>query len=177
MPYQTVDLQNMAPEKSGAIFIGGRNTPDCQITLWPHQSLPRTGFVAYMGVTAALLALPLLTMIGSPVLWGLLPFVLLALTGIWMALQRSYSDGSVTETLSIWSDRVTLVRHGPRGKRADWAANPYWVTAALHATGGPVPNYLTLRGADREVELGAFLTEAERLALHDEVTGLLARTR
>jgi uncharacterized membrane protein len=29
-----------------------------------------------------------------------------------------------------------------------------------------VPNYLTLKGEGREVELGAFLSEEERVALH-----------
>jgi uncharacterized membrane protein len=32
-----------------------------------------------------------------------------------------------------------------------------------------VPQYLTLRGAGREVELGAFLTEAERVSLESEL--------
>jgi len=47
----------------------------------------------------------------------------------------------------------------------DWEANPYWVRVALHAKGGPVPNYLTLSGGGREVELGAFLSPPERVEL------------
>jgi uncharacterized membrane protein len=39
----------------------------------------------------------------------------------------------------------------------------------LHQTGGPVENYLTLRGGDREVEIGAFLDAKERLALYGEI--------
>jgi uncharacterized membrane protein len=64
---------------------------------------------------------------------------------------------------------VTLSRHGPRGKRQDWEANPYWLRVTLHETGGPVPHYLTLKGEGREVELGAFLSEDERIALNREL--------
>jgi uncharacterized membrane protein len=41
------------------------------------------------------------------------------------------------------------------------------VRVILHARGGPVPQYLTLQGGDREVELGAFLTPPERVGLKD----------
>jgi uncharacterized membrane protein len=47
----------------------------------------------------------------------------------------------------------------------------------LHEKGGPVPQYLTLRGAGREVELGAFLSEDERLALRAELRRKLADLR
>jgi uncharacterized membrane protein len=36
-------------------------------------------------------------------------------------------------------------------------------------TDGPVPHYVTLQGAGREVEIGAFLSEDERCALYDEL--------
>jgi uncharacterized membrane protein len=48
------------------------------------------------------------------------------------------------------------------------------VRLTVHKTGGPVPQYLTLKGNGREVELGAFLTEAERLTLADELNAALA---
>ncbi|MBY0351164.1 DUF2244 domain-containing protein [Tabrizicola sp.] len=140
--------------------------------LWPHRSLSQRGFVWFVGATAVLIALPLLGIIGTPVLWVLLPFLLAALWGIWFALRKNGRDRDIVEDLRLSPDRITLVRHGPKGKRQDWDANPYWLRVTLHATGGPVPNYLTLKAEGREVELGAFLSEEERVALKDE---LLAR--
>lgn len=137
--------------------------------LWPHQSLPKRGFVWFIGGTAALIALPLVTLLGSPVLWGLLPFLVLAVAAIWWALQRSYRDHEILEELVLTSGRVTLTRHGPHNRHAAWEANPHWVRVQLHKTGGPVPNYLTLAGGPREVEIGAFLSEAERITLSGEL--------
>jgi uncharacterized membrane protein len=142
--------------------------------LWPHRSLPKTGFVWFIGGTVALIAVPMLAVLGSPVLWGVLPFAVIAVAGVWLAIQRSYRDGQILEDLTLTPARVTLTRHGPRGQRQAWEANTHWVRVALHPKGGPVPNYITLQGGPREVELGAFLSEDERLALIDDVRKALA---
>lgn len=178
MPYESTFVARKAvPDHTGAVSVGSNDIPIYQLTLWRHQSLPRTGFVWFIAFTAVLLAFPLFAVLGSPVMWGLMPFVLLALVAIWWALERSYRDSEVSETLSIWQDHMSLVHYGPRKARAEWSANPYWVRTALHATAGPVPNYLTLRGGDREVELGSFLSEPERIALRDDVDAALRNVR
>ncbi len=140
------------------------------LQLWPYRSLPRRGMVWFIGGTSALIAVPLIGLLGTPVLWALLPFLLAAIAAIWWALERSYRDGEIVEDLTLTRDLVTLVRHGPRGKRQDWQANPHWVRLTLHPTAGPVPQYLTMKGEGREVELGAFLTEEERRRLCAEIT-------
>ena len=151
--------------------------PEARLHLWPYRSLPRRGFVLFIGGTCALVLVPMLSVLGSPVLWGILPFFALAIWGMWAALSRSYRDGEIVEDLTLSRDSLTLTRHGPRGRRQDWQANPHWVSVQLHPTGGPVPNYLTLRGSGREVELGAFLSEEERLALRDDLQDRLNRLR
>jgi uncharacterized membrane protein len=47
----------------------------------------------------------------------------------------------------------------------------------LHASAGPVPQYLTMKGEGREVELGAFLTAEERRRLAAEITNVLRPLR
>lgn len=164
MPYQWLPPDPSLPD------------PDTlRMQLWPHRSLPRQGFVWFIGGTAALISLPLLAVLGSPVLWGLLPFLVLAITGIWIALQRSYRDGDILEELILTPSQVTLTRQGPRKAQASWQANPHWVQVELHAKGGPVPHYLTLRGGPRHVEIGSFLSEEERLTLSDELRAAFAR--
>ncbi|MCU0905697.1 MAG: DUF2244 domain-containing protein [Tabrizicola sp.] len=146
-----------------------------RLQLWPHRSLTQRGFVWFIGVTAVLIAVPLLGLLGNPVLWALLPFLLAAIWAIWFALRKNGRDRDIVEDLRLAPGRVTLVRLGPKGKRQEWEANPYWLRVTLHETGGPVPNYLTLKGDGREVELGAFLSEDERIALQDELRVALAK--
>jgi uncharacterized membrane protein len=142
-----------------------------QLSLWPYRSLLRKDFVLFIGATAALVALPLLTLLGKAVLWGLLPFFLLMIAGVWYALHVSYKRGEVLEELVVDDTEAHLTRHNPKGDIQEWRANRYWVTVHLHPKGGPVENYITLRGGDREVEIGAFLDVGERLALYDELKG------
>ena len=139
------------------------------LTLWPYRSLARRDFVLFIAATAALITLPLVAVLGTPILWGLLPFLGLALAGVWIALQASYRSGEVVEELEVDGETARLTRHNPTGERQDWEANRHWISVHLHPTGGPVPNYITLRGGTREVELGAFLDEGERLALYDDL--------
>ncbi|MDX8348424.1 DUF2244 domain-containing protein [Cognatiyoonia sp. IB215446] len=143
--------------------------PHWELSLWPYRSLLRRDFVIFIGATALLVALPLVTVVGTPVLWGLLPFFLLMIGGLWAALHVSYRRGEVLEELVVDENTAHLTRHNPKGPAQEWQANRYWVTVHLHPKGGPVDNYITLRGGDREVEIGAFLDAAERLALYDDL--------
>ncbi len=146
-----------------------RETDNWQLSLWPYRSLLRRDFVLFMGATCLLVALPLVVLIGSAVLWGLLPFFALMVWGLWTAINVSYRRGEILEELTVTADTAHLTRHTPKAPRQDWEANRYWVSVHLHPTGGPVKNYITLRGGDREVEIGSFLDEAERLALYDDL--------
>ncbi|MGB3315872.1 MAG: DUF2244 domain-containing protein [Albidovulum sp.] len=145
-----------------------------ELHLWPYRSLPRKGFVIFIGATSALIALPLFAALGTLVFWGLLPFLAAAIWGIWHALSRSYRQGELIEVLTITPDRVDLHRRAPNGKEQGWQANPYWVRVTLYPTGGPVPDYLTLKGEGREVEIGSFLSEGERKRLAGELRAAFA---
>jgi uncharacterized membrane protein len=144
-------------------------TQNWALSLWPYRSLLRKDFVLFIGATAALVSLPLLTLLGKAVLWGILPFFALMIAGVWYALHVSYKRGEVLEELVVDDTEAHLTRHNPTGDIQEWSANRYWVTVHLHPKGGRVENYITLRGGDREVEIGAFLDATERLALYDEL--------
>lgn len=151
------------------------------LRLWPFRSLTPRGHAAFVGVTAALLAVPLLAVFGSPALWGLLPFVLAALLALMAALTRSYRSGRTREVLVLTADRARLLRRDPGRADRHWQANPYWMRVALRED-GPVEDYLTLtggldEGGTREVELGAFLSPEERITLAGELREVLGQIR
>lgn len=171
MPLEWTFKTEQASEKSGACF------PVEELHLWPHRSLTAGGFVWFIAITATALSLPLMAVLGSVVLWGLLPFMLLVLWGVWYGIRRNQRDLSLHEVLILAEDRIALTRHNPRRAPQHWEANPYWVELCLHPSRGPVENYLTLRGSDREVEIGSFLSPDERLSLHADLQDRLNRMR
>ncbi|HGG06251.1 MAG TPA: DUF2244 domain-containing protein [Aliiroseovarius sp.] len=177
MPYEwDIDPQK-APATSGAFSYTAGDPPFAELHLWPYRSLPRRGFAGIIGMAFLLFLIPLFAFIGTSSLWGLLPFAMGALWLLWFFIEKSYRDAEILEELRIWSDHVHLSHRGPKGQHFEWDANPYWVSAHLRKSGGPVSNYLTLKGNGREVELGAFLSEDERPVLHRKLDLALAQAR
>lgn len=164
MPYEWNDT---APDHTGAFSY--------RLRAWPYRSLPRLGFVWFIGLTAAFMALPLVAMLGTTVLWGLLPFVIVVIGGIWYAIQQSYADADLVEELLLDRRTVRVTRRDPGGQVRQWTTNTYWLRVGLRP--GPVEAYLTLTDGRREIELGAFLTPEERRSLHDDLRQKLASLR
>jgi uncharacterized membrane protein len=156
--------------------FGRADPPLLALTLWPHRSLTRGGGTAVLAIVAAGLSLPLLPLAGTGAAWSLLPFLIAALGGLYWAIRRNQQDGRLTEELRLWPDLITVVRREPRGAVRRWHANPFWVQPRLHPD-GRVESYLTLRGNGREIELGAFLSPGERVALHRDLCAALAGLR
>lgn len=139
------------------------------LKLWPHNSLPLPGMAAFVLTTFTLICIPTLPLLGSPILWGLLPFLLAAVWGVFHALQRNRRSRQITEVLTLDEEEARLIRTEPSGAVRDWDCNRYWTTITKYERDGPVPHYVTLKGKGREVEIGAFLSEEERVALYDEL--------
>ena len=163
MPYVWSDI----PERSQAK----------RLELWPHRSLPRKGFAAFILGTFLLITIPLYGLLGTSLVWGLLPFLLVAVAGLWWGLERSYKSAELQEVLTLDPELLHLVRTNPSGDVQDWDCNSYWVQVTLHPKGGPVDHYLTLKGKGREVEIGAFLSEDERKVLFTELQDALRDLR
>ncbi|SFJ58822.1 DUF2244 domain-containing protein [Jannaschia pohangensis] len=170
MPYRVVnDTLHEAPAKSGASRY--------EVELWPHQSLTGNGFVWVVGASLTLISLPILGLLGTKALWGILPFALGVIGLLWFSLKRNWRDRDILETLTLTSDIARLVRIDPDGTRRDWQANPYWVRITRHEKVGQIEDYLTLEGGPRTVEIGAFLTPEERRTLEHNLLGALGRLK
>ncbi|MSU89827.1 DUF2244 domain-containing protein [Rhodobacteraceae bacterium 2CG4] len=148
--------------------------PLLELELHPHRSMSLRGFRWVLIITSVGLAVPLVPFRGTPVGWGLLPFLVGALVALYLAIRRNYRDARLHEVLRLWPDLITVERHETDGRVLRWQANPYWVTVTLHDD-ARLENYLTLKGAGREIELGAFLGPEERIALHARLRRALAQ--
>ena len=141
-----------------------------ELRIWPHQSLPAKGFAGFILITSGMITIPLLPLLGSVLLWGILPFLMAAVAGVWFALHRSWKNAQILEVLTLTDTQAHLLRRNPKGDVQEWQCNRYWARPELHQRGGPVPFYVTLSGAGRQVEIGAFLSEDERKALFDDLS-------
>ena len=152
--------------------------PDAKVQelhLWPHNSLPQKGMAAFVLATFTLILIPALPLLGSVVLWGLLPFVLGAVWAMYYALRRNRRARQIIEVLTLDADETHLTRTDANGQVREWDCNRYWTQVTKYEDQGPVPHYVTLKGKGREVEIGAFLSEEERSALYDDLTRALRR--
>lgn len=146
-----------------------------KLTLWPHQSLPPKGFAAFILATFTLSTIPLYALLGTVLLWGLLPFLLLALGGTYFALRKNDRDRQIVEILTVDPETIHLLRQSRSGEDQEWECNPYWTRITMHDKSGPVPHYVTLKGNGREVEIGAFLSEEERKTLYSDLNDCIRK--
>ncbi|MEM9371784.1 MAG: DUF2244 domain-containing protein [Pseudomonadota bacterium] len=150
------------------------DNPIYQVTLWPHRSMSPELKRTMLMLAAIGFCVPLVPAWGTPVFWGLLPFLGAGLFCLWLGFWFSDRSGQLHEELTIWRDEVRVERHEPKGRVRRWAADPFRVRVILHPDARP-ENYLTLKGGGREIELGAFLAPWERIELKDEVDEALVR--
>ena len=152
--------------------------PEAQVQemhLWPHNSLPQQGMAAFVLATFTFILIPALPLLGSVVLWGLLPFVLGAVWAMFYALRRNRRARQIVEVLRLDEEETHLTRTNANGDVQAWDCNRYWTQVTKYDTEGPVPHYVTLKGKGREVEIGAFLSEEERIELYDDLRRALSR--
>ncbi|MEM1300359.1 MAG: DUF2244 domain-containing protein [Pseudomonadota bacterium] len=172
--HQAAGGRPLAAAISGPDWRVRRDRPIFEVELWPHQSLTAPGLKWFLGISAVFLAFPLLGILGTFAFWGLLPFMALAFWGIWYAIRRNARDLQISEVLSIWRDEVRVERKEPTGRIRRWQAVPRDVRVRIYGD-AKVEDYLTLTGAGREIELGAFLAPEERVSLSQEVEAALTR--
>lgn len=147
------------------------------LELSAHNALTPRGFAWMIGLTAGMISLPLFSLLGTVLLWWLLPFLAAAVGALWWALKRSHRDRAISEVLERAGDELTL-RHRPaKGAVQTWSCNIYWTGVHLHEKGGPVEAYVTLTGNGRMAEIGRFLSEDERRLLFSELSEYVRNTK
>ncbi|MEL7093415.1 MAG: DUF2244 domain-containing protein, partial [Pseudomonadota bacterium] len=98
-----------------------------------------------------------------------------AVWALYYALRQNQRSRQIHEVLRLAPDAAFLTRTDARGAVQEWDSNRYWTRVRKYDEGGPVPHYITLKGQGREVEIGAFLSEEERLSLYDDLQRALHR--
>ncbi len=159
-----------ADAEASAFFaaIDRNDPPALDHYVKPIKSVSNQGFVNVITIAAIALTVPLFALLGTVALWMLLPHLLIALGLLWYFIRRNDTDRDVYEHILIWKDAIAVHRHNPRKPDQYWTGNPYWIKLKTRDT-RTIESYLTMTGADREIELGAFLSPAERVTLKHQI--------
>ncbi len=139
-------------------------TPNCSLT-------PRTFTLFYLSVLAV--SLPVAIACALAGFWPVLPFAGAELLGLWVALLVSTRRGRTREFIRIDECDVVVGRSGD-GPAATHRFDRAWVRVRLQpARVSTWPSRLLVGAMGRSVEVGACLTETERVGLRLRLAELL----
>jgi uncharacterized membrane protein len=151
------------------------STLPLRLLILPHRSLSRAGlwcFLAAQSLAAGGFA-------GLAAWYGNLlapPFAALELAVVAYCLHRVWRRSAVGETISLYPEALEVTRMDEAAEPQRF--HPYWVRIELRsARRFGWPSRLVLRSHGREVEIGAFLNDAERRQLARRLTDLLLQAR
>jgi uncharacterized membrane protein len=128
--------------------------------LVPYRSLGPRGFLILMAVLGAVsfIAGMIFLIAGA---WPVMGFFGLDVLLVYFAFKLNYRSGRLYETVDVTSDRLSVIRVHPSGRRERFDCNPYWARVNLREwpDGRTV---LSVAAQGREHAFGRFLTDDER---------------
>jgi uncharacterized membrane protein len=145
------------------------------VVLYPNRSLRATGFAVLM---AAIVLVS--TAIGAGFMmigaWPVTGFLGLDVLLLYLAFRWNYREARRVEFVRLDGDGLSVRRLDPDGRSQSWRFEPYWARVALEQVGRH-DRRLVLRSHGRQVVIGAFLTQDERLELAHALEAALREHR
>ena len=145
------------------------------VVLYPNRSLGTAGFAVLM-VAIALVSGAIgagFMMVGA---WPVTGFLGLDVVLLYLAFRWSYRQARRAEFVRLDRDGLSVRRLEPDGRSRSWHFEPYWVRVCLE----PASRHdrrLVLRSHGRQVVIGTFLTQDERVELARALNAALQEHR
>jgi uncharacterized membrane protein len=138
---------------------------DWSITLTPHRSLSREGFIAIMILIAALnlVAGLMFFVLGA---WPIVGFLGLDVLAIWWAFRQNYKDQKEAERIVAEGEELRLYRYLRDGSTSEKTFNRRWLRIELeYDEVRDLVGRLFLRSHGESHEIASFLGAEERASL------------
>jgi len=144
-------------------------TPQLDLLLKPHRSLPPRGFVAVMLALcmASFAAGIVFVSMGA---WPVVPFLGLDVLLVWLAFKTNYAGARACERIRLFADRLEIQRIDPWGRKRTQTLEPYWLSVAAGER-------VMLRSHGKATTVGAFLGVQAQADLADTLRAALAAWR
>lgn len=159
-----------------AIDSQNQPAPADEFILHPHRSLNAFGFKVLMicvGVVSIIVGAVFLLM-GA---WPITGFFGLDAALLYWAFRANYRAGEIYERIALTPALLKFTRVYPSGQREEFDCNPYWARVRVDTDRPDGRTSMWLRAEGREIRFGQFLTDDERRAFADALTGALVRNR
>ncbi|MCE2509491.1 MAG: DUF2244 domain-containing protein [Alphaproteobacteria bacterium] len=141
----------------------------------PHRSLSPMGFWILMAAIGGISFVTgmIFLMAGA---WPVFGFFGLDVLLIYVFFRLNYREARAFEALTLTERELLLRKVSPRGKVSSHRFEPYWIRVKIDAP-TQTRSRLTLSSHGKTVEIGAFLTEDEKIGLAQEIRNALRRQR
>ncbi len=143
--------------------------------LVPHRSLEPAGFWLLMAVVSAVSFVSGMYFVLRGA-WPVFGYFGLDVLLLYLAFRASYRSARFCETIRLGADALVVERLGPRGRRARWSFQPYWLKVEIDEP----PQHgsqLRLTSHGRSLVVGAFLPPGERYEVAQALRAALSRQR
>ena len=152
-----------------------------RLSIWPHRSLSRKGFIILMSILGGLLFTIGLGFFLAGA-WPVIGFLGAELLIVWGGFKLNYQAAKKRETIETTADTVTVKRTDASGKASATKFPLGWIKVRLKPAGASPnsssqPQQVFLSSHGIETEIGHFLHPAEKPALEREVSHLLDRSK
>lgn len=143
--------------------------------LQPYRSLSPAGFLLLMAAICGMsfLAGLFFFLVGA---WPVVGFLGLDVLLVFLAFRANYRSARMFERLQLTPQRLLVRRVDPRGEAQEWRFQPAWLRVEIAEPPEP-DSPLTLRSHGRALEIGRFLSAAERLDLAKALRAVLEDLR
>lgn len=129
--------------------------------LTPHRSLSPGGIRMVVAILVALTVLPALIFYSFGA-WPVLGFMGLDVLALYWALSRSFREGQRYEQVTLWSDKLEILQVSPKGDEHPESFSPDSVRLIIERDFDERTVKITLRNAERDLVIGAFLNPDDK---------------
>lgn len=158
----------ITPEDTGQEDAGAPGTdrrPVLDLVLYPHRSLPPSGFLILMAAVAAIsFTVGLIFFLAGA--WPVVGFLGLDVAVVYAAFRLNYRAARAYETIRLADGELEVVKIDPAGRSRRYVLPSAWLSVDLDERPRG-RSRLTLRSRGRGLEIGAFLGRDEKDGLAD----------
>ena len=151
-------------------------SPIFSAVLKPHRSLSPRGFVIVM---LALISCSFTAGLAfwSMGAWPVVGFFGLDILLVQLAFRLNYRQARASEEITVYPDRMTIVRTTARGEVSEAAFNPYWAKIELERHPEAGVTRVTIASHGKRLDIAGFLGPWEREPFAAALSAALAEAR